>query len=99
MQKRARRLGFLERASLVVAAIAIPLFAISYLELRRIDTAVAAGGNASIPYFAYAAIALFVAGIVAARVARAVAGGISRALEAEQQRRNVAAVLDEDTPA
>ncbi len=101
MQARARRYMLLERAGVIAAGVAIPLFFISYLELRRIDVAVLAGAERTIPYLAYSSIALFVGGFVLIKVARHAIATISRALAAEQQRRSLESLegVSENDPA
>jgi hypothetical protein len=84
---RARTFKVFERVGIVVSGIAIPLFALSYLELRDIDVTVLAGGEKRVPYFAYAAILLFIGGTALLFLMRHLIANISRALAAEQKRR------------
>ncbi len=87
MQARARGYQRIEKVGLAIAGLAIPLFAISYLELRGIDDAVMSGGERTAPYLAYLAILMFIAGFATFKVTRHLVADISRALEAEQARR------------
>jgi hypothetical protein len=87
MVARARRYKVIEKVSIVVSGIAIPLFAVSYLELRDIDLTVLAGGEKRIPYFAYGAILMFVSGTALLFLMRHLIANISRSLAAEQKRR------------
>jgi len=84
---RARVYQSIGKVALVASGIAIPLFALSYLELRRLDDIVAAGGRMGIPYFAYATILLFLAGTATVIVTRLLVVRISLTLAAEQTRR------------
>jgi hypothetical protein len=87
MAARARGYKRIERIAIVVSGVAIPMFAVSYLELRRLDDAVLAGGTMGVPYFAYSAIALFLGGTAVLFLMRHLIANISRALAAEQKRR------------
>lgn len=94
MVVRARVYKVFEMAGIVLSGLAIPLFAVSYPELRDIDVTVLAGGEKRIPYFAYGAVFMFVAGTVLLFLMRHLIADISRALAAEQKRRGI----DGDAP-
>lgn len=87
LQARAQRYKVVERVAIAVSGLAIPLFGVSYFELRRLDDAVAAGGSMGVPYVAYTAILMFVVGTIALFVMRHLIADISRVLAAEQRRR------------
>lgn len=87
MATRARVYRAFEWVGIVVSGMAIPAFALSYLELRDIDVTVLAGGESRVPLFAWAAILVFVIGTALALLMRHLVVRIARALEAEQRRR------------
>jgi hypothetical protein len=92
LQERARRFQTGEKVGLVVSAIGMIVFIVSIYELRGIEASVAGGGTATVPYFAYAGIALFWGGFgllwwMRSRVLR-----IYKVLSDEQARRDALAI-------
>jgi hypothetical protein len=68
--ERMKRFQLLERLSGLAMLIAIPVFALSYWQLRAIDDAVKGRGVGAVPWAAWTAVGLFVVGFGCMRLAK-----------------------------
>jgi hypothetical protein len=86
---RLRRFQLVERLSGLAMLVSIPIFALSYFQLRAIDAAAKGGGIRAIPWAAWAAVGIFVAAFVFMRVAKYMIGLDHRVLTAEDRARKM----------
>jgi hypothetical protein len=86
---RVKRFQLIERLSGLAMLVSIPVFALSYFQLRAIDQAAKGGGVRAIPWLAWVAVAVFVAGFGLMRLAKTMIGRDHRVLTAEDHARKM----------
>lgn len=86
---RLKRFQLLERLSGLAMLVAIPVFALSYFQLRAIDEAAKGGGVRAIPWAAWVAVGVFIAGFGLMRGAKYMIGVDHKALTAEDRARKM----------
>jgi hypothetical protein len=86
---RVKRFQLLERLSGLAMLLSIPVFALSYFQLRAIDEAAKGGGVRAIPWLAWVAVAVFIAGFGLMRLAKTMIGRDHRVLTAEDHERKM----------
>lgn len=87
--KRLKRFQLMERLSGLAMLVAIPVFALSYFQVRAIDAAAHGGGVGAIPWMAWTAVAVFVVSFATMRVAKQMIGIDHAALTAEDRARTM----------
>ncbi len=87
--ERLKRFQLLERLSGLAMLIAIPVFALSYFQIRAIDAAARGGGVRAIPWLAWIAVGVFVASFATMRLAKRMIGVDHAALIVEDRARAV----------
>ena len=86
---RLKRFQLLERLSGLAMLVSIPVFALSYFQIRAIDAAAKGGGIRAIPWAAWVAVGVFIAGFGLMRVAKHMIGFDHDALTAEDRARKM----------
>jgi hypothetical protein len=86
---RLKRFQLVERLSGLAMLVAIPLFAVSYFQLRAIDEAAKGGGVGAIPWAAWVAVGIFIAGFGSMRLAKTMIGRDHDALTTEDRARKM----------
>src|SRR5450759_2391634 len=86
---RLKRFQLVERLSGFAMLVSIPVFALSYFQLRAIDEAAKGGGVRAIPWAAWVAVGVFIAGFGLMRLAKYMIGLDHKVLTAEDRARKM----------
>lgn len=86
---RLKRFQLIERLSGLAMLIAIPLFALSYWQVRALDNAKSGAGVGAIPWAAWLAVGIFIAAFGLMRLAKYMIGLDHAVLTAEDRARTM----------